>query len=130
MLDHGGVGTAAPRVGAERQRLEDVAAAGPQPRPRRRLGLGDVHRPTQPSRRPACSWETDLGPHGAERAAQAGGELLPPLDDLRGGHAVGQVDLETPAGAVLADRATGSSADSPLRRAWLIPAMPSEPARG
>ena len=45
-----------------------------------------------------------LGPHRAERAAQPGGELLAPLDHLRGGDAVGQVDLGPPAGPVLADR--------------------------
>ena len=83
---------------------EHVACAGAQQRPRRRLRLGDVGAADPQLEAPGVLAGDRLGPHGAERAAQPGGELLAAVDDLRGGDAVGQVDLGPPAGAVLADR--------------------------
>ena len=38
-----------------------------------------------------------LGPHRAERPTQPGGELRSAVDDLRGGHAIREVDLGPPA---------------------------------
>ena len=104
------------------------ACPGPQQRPRRRPGLGDV-RAADPQLEPPGVLVADrLGPHRAERAAQPGGELLAAVDHLRGGHAVGQVDLGPPAGAVLADRRREADRDAPSVSARLISAMPSEPS--
>ena len=45
-----------------------------------------------------------LGPHAAQRAAQAGGELAAPVHDLRDGDPDGQAQVSAPAGAVAGDR--------------------------
>ena len=45
-----------------------------------------------------------LGPHAAQRAAQAGGELGAPIHHVPDGHAVGEVEVGPPAGAVAVDR--------------------------
>ncbi len=94
----------AAHVGAERDRGEHVGLPAAQQRPRRLPRLGDVH-PADPQLQPPGVLGGDrLGPHGAERAAEPGGELLPPLGHHRRGHPVGQVDLGPPPGPVLTDR--------------------------
>jgi hypothetical protein len=95
---------AAADVDPERQLGEHVGLPGPQQRPRRRLGLGDV-RAADPQLEPSSMFAGDrLRPHRAERAAQPGRELLAPVDDHSRCDAVWEVDLRAPAGAVLAHR--------------------------
>ena len=82
---------AAALVGAERDGLEQVDAAVPGQRPGGLPGLGHVL-VTDPQHQPAgVLGVVGFGPHAAERAAQPGGQLVPAVDHLGDGHAVGQV---------------------------------------
>ena len=91
------------------------------------LALEMSTRPTQPSRRPACSWETTSG-HTAPR-----GRRSPEASCSR--RSMTWVAV-TPYGKSTSNRQPGPSSRtgdgkfsrSPLRRAWLIPGIPSDPS--
>ena len=117
VLDHG-----ARRRGGRRGSAPNGSGSNTSPPPVRSHGHGAglalvMSDPADPALQAArVLVGDDLGPYGAERAAQPGRELLAALDDLRGGHAVGQVDLEPPARPVLADGAGEvRPPNSPLR---------------
>ena len=103
-VDERGLDDPAAHVGAVGDGLEDVGLAAAAERPRALLGLGDVLAADPQLEPPGVLAGDRFGPHGAERAAQPGGELLAAFGDHGRGHAVGQVDLGPPAGAVLTDR--------------------------
>jgi hypothetical protein len=94
----------AAHIGAERHRGEHVGLAAAQQRPGALLGLGHVLPPDPQLEAPGVLGGDGFGPHGAERPAEAGGELLAAFGDHRRGHPIRQVNLGPPSGAVLTHR--------------------------